>query len=92
MVVLVLARRGIREISDYWSNLRTGKVILVLVVYSFGGAAIFYYVEQKTTTAEELTFGTGCLARLNSYWACLNYVNTLYSTMGYGSVSRYRFI
>uniref|UniRef100_A0A914UHX0 Potassium channel domain-containing protein n=1 Tax=Plectus sambesii TaxID=2011161 RepID=A0A914UHX0_9BILA len=85
MVILLLARKRIKQLKFYWSNLRVGKIILALMIYSFSGAAMFHWIETGMSDSTILAFGPGCLGT-KSYWAALMYVNTLYSTIGYGSV------
>lgn len=54
--------------SDSDSFLRRSISIVALVILAFGGAGIFYAIEQK-----ELGY---------NYWRALSYVNSIYTTIG----------
>uniref|UniRef100_A0A914UN56 Potassium channel domain-containing protein n=1 Tax=Plectus sambesii TaxID=2011161 RepID=A0A914UN56_9BILA len=72
------------KLRQVWDDSRTGKVVLVLVIYSFAGAGLFYLIENRLADLSAVN-DARCLVNYD-YWGCLHYVNTLYTTVGYGNV------
>lgn len=82
-MVFLLMKQPLSKLRQVWDDSRVGKVVLVLVIYSFAGAGLFYLIETRLTEAG--VKDERCLAHYN-YWASLHYANTLYTTIGYGNV------
>lgn len=83
-MVFTFIKRSFEKLKQRWEDSRVGKVTLVLIIYSFAGAGLFYVIESGLSDLSQVD-DTRCLANYN-YWASLHYANTLYTTIGYGNV------